>query len=257
MNTLNDTLWIELRKAARSKLPLFTTLAFFILPLVCALLMVIYKYPDFSRGLGLVSVKANLAGGSADWPFYLNMFTQGAAIGGFMLFSMILSWMFGREFSDGTLKDMLAVPVARGAILAAKFAVAALWFAAQIALLYLTALALGAWIGLPLGTPELFGRASAGVVITAGLVVLSGLPVALFASAGRGYLAPMGISILILALSNVIALLGWGDYFPWAIPALYAASGALEAGSVWVILLTGLAGAAGTYLWWMYADQNK
>ena len=35
------------------------------------------------------------------------------AAGGFILFVLIISWVFGREFADHTVKDLLAVPVHR------------------------------------------------------------------------------------------------------------------------------------------------
>ena len=70
----------------------------------------------------------------------------------------------------------------------------------------------------------------------------------------------MGVTLLVLVLGNVVAIAGWGNYFPWAVPALYAevtGKGNLEAVSYLLVLLTGLAGMAGTYLWWRFADQNR
>ncbi|RPJ37099.1 MAG: bacitracin ABC transporter permease [Planctomycetaceae bacterium] len=256
-----NALWIELRKARRSRVPLFTFLGFLMLPLVCALLMVIYKDPEFARNVGLISAKANLVGGSADWPFYLSMFAQGIAIGGILLFSLIATWVFGREFADGTLKDLLAVPVSRTTILLAKFIVVALWSLALTVTVYLVGLVLGAVVGLPQGTGELLVQGSTTLVVAACLVIVVVMPVALLASVGRGYLMPMGIMLLILALANVVGLLGWGSYFPWSVPGLYAQLGgqgtSLEPASYVIVLLTGLAGMFGTFWWWKVADQSR
>ena len=261
MNDLAAAVWIELRKARRSKVPLFTFVGFLMLPLVCALLMVIYKDPDFARDVGLISTKANLVGGSADWPFYLSMFGQGIAIGGILLFSLIGTWVFGREFADGTLKDLLAVPVSRTTILLAKFIVVALWSLALTIAVYIVGLALGALVGLPQGTADVLVQGSITLVVAACLVIVDVLPVALFASAGRGYLLPMGLMLLILALANVIALLGWGSYFPWSVPGMYAGlegqAAGLEPVSYAIVLLTGLAGVVGTCWWWKVADQSR
>jgi ABC-type transport system involved in multi-copper enzyme maturation permease subunit len=261
MTDLSNAVWIELRKARRSRVPLFTFLGFLMLPLVCALLMVIYKDPEFARNVGLISTKANLVGGSADWPFFLSMFAQGIAIGGLLLFSLIGSWVFGREFADGTLKDLLAVPVSRTTILLAKFVVVGLWSIVLTVAIYAIGLVLGAIVGLPQGTPTLFKQGSITLAVTAGLVIVDVIPVALFASIGRGYLLPMGLMLLILALANVIAILGWGSYFPWSVPGMYAGlsgkAGGLEAASYWIVILTGLAGMVATYLWWNHADQNR
>ena len=48
------------------------------------------------------------------------------------------------------------------------------------------------------------------------------MPFALLASVGRGYLLPIGVAILAIIMANVVAALGWGGYFPWAVPGLYA-----------------------------------
>lgn len=261
MTDLRNAIWIELRKVTRSKMPLLTLLGLLMLPLACAFLMFVYKDPEFARRIGLISAKANLAGGSATWPFYLNMYAQGIGIAGIILFSLNITWVFGREFVDGTVKDMLAVPVPRGVLVAAKFIVLAVWSALLIAIVYGVGLALGALIGMPQGTTAVMTEGTITFAVTAGLVCLVVFPVALLASVGRGYLLPMGITFLILALANIIALIGWGSYFPWSIPGLYAGmtgkGGHLEIFSLWIVLFTGLAGIMATYWWWKQADQNR
>ena len=84
------------------------------------------------------------------------------------------------------------------------------------------------------------------------------LPFALFASIGRGYLLPIGLAVLTMIITNIVALVGWGDYFPWAVPGLYAVGkGSLAPISYWIVFLTGLLGMTATYLWWKYTDQNR
>src|SRR5215472_6268593 len=127
MRDLANAVWIELRKATRSQMPLFTALGVLVLAFGLAFLMFIYKYPTFARSIGLISTKANLSGGAATWPYYLGILGQALAIGGLLLFSLVESWVFGREWADGTLKDLLAVPLASATILLAKFLVVVLW----------------------------------------------------------------------------------------------------------------------------------
>ncbi|HLE51770.1 MAG TPA: ABC transporter permease, partial [Anaerolineales bacterium] len=108
-------------------MPLWTALGSLFMPLGIAFLIFVSKNPEISQKLGLVSAKANLIAYSAtDWPTYLRLFGQIIAAGGFFLFVLAVSWVFGREFADGTLKDMLAVPVQRSSILLAKFIVVAI-----------------------------------------------------------------------------------------------------------------------------------
>jgi ABC-2 type transport system permease protein len=61
-----------------------------------------------------------------------------------------------------------------------------------------------------------------------------------------------------LVLAQVVAAAGWGEYFPWAVPVLYAQGEiSLPPISYWSVLITGLAGIYATYLWWKIADQNR
>ena len=147
MRDLTNTLWIELRKATRSRMPLFTALGFLVLACGLAFLLFFYKNPTFARCIGLISAKANLAGGAATWPYYLGILGQVLAGGGLLLFSLVESWVFGREWADGTLKDLLAVPVARATLLLAKFLVVVLWSLLLTVMLFLVSLLLGAAIG--------------------------------------------------------------------------------------------------------------
>ena len=128
MKTIGDMIWIEACKAMRSRMPLWTALGSLFMPLGIAFLILVSKNAEISKKLGLISAKANLVAYAAtDWPSYLGLFGQIISAGGFFLFVLAISWVFGREFADGTLKDMLAVPVPRASILLAKFVVAAIW----------------------------------------------------------------------------------------------------------------------------------
>jgi len=259
MNNLSDMIWIELRKALRSRMPLFTTLGSLFMPLGIAFLIFLAKNPEISKKLGLISAKANLIAYSAtDWPTYLGLFGEIIAAGGFFLFTFAISWVFGREFADGTLQDMLAVPISRLTILLAKFIVVAIWSAALSIVIFILGLVMGAMIKLPGGSIHVILQGSALLAITACLVIMVVMPFALFASVGRGYMLPMGVAILSLIMANLVMVVGWGEYFPWAVPLLYAqGKSSLTPISYWIVFLTGLAGMIGTYLWWKYADQNR
>jgi ABC-2 type transport system permease protein len=259
MNNLADMLWIELRKAIRSKMPLWTALGSLFMPLGIAFLIFVSKNPEISQKLGLVSAKANLIAYSAtDWATYLGLVSQMVAAGGFFLFVLAISWIFGREFSDGTVKDMLAVPVQRSSILLAKFLVVAAWSVMLTIVIFMVSLVMGAVIQLPGATNMVIFRSSAQVLLTAGLVIAVVMPFAFFASLGRGYLLPLGVAVLTLMMTNLVAIVGWGEYFPWAVPGLYAqGKSSLPPVSYWIVLITSLAGMLATYLWWKVADQNR
>ena len=259
MNNLPAMLWIELRKAVRSGMPLWTAIGSLFMPLGIAFLIFVARNPAITQKLGLVSAKANLIAYSAtDWPTYLELSGQMVAAGGFFLFVLAVSWVFGREFSDGTLKDLLAVPVQRSSILLAKFSLVALWSVALSIVIFIASLLAGVLIQLPGANELVLVTSSLKLLVTAGLVIAVSLPYAFFASVGRGYLLPIGMAILTLMLANLVVVLGWGEFFPWAVPMLFAQGGSvMPPVSFWVVILTGLVGMLATYIWWQNADQNR
>jgi ABC-2 type transport system permease protein len=229
------------------------------MPLGVAFLIFLAKNPELSRKLGLISAKANLMAYSVtDWSSYLVLFAEIISAGGFFFFVLAISWVFGREFADGTLKDMLAVPVQRSSILLAKFIVVAAWSAAMAIIIFILGLVIGAIIQLPGGSLSVILHGSTVTAITVCLVIAVVLPFALFASVGRGYLLPMGVAVLTLMMANLMMVVGWAEYFPWAVPIQYAqGESSLTPISYWIVVFTSLAGMIATYLWWKYADQNR
>ncbi|MEA4909534.1 MAG: ABC transporter permease subunit [Chloroflexi bacterium] len=261
MNNMITMTRIELLKAVRSKVPLLTAAVFLLINLAMALMMFVLKDPELARRLGIISMKAQLTGGSADWPTYLGMISMVVALAGLIFFSMICSWVFGREFADGTLKDWLAVPVSRSTVLLAKFITVSIWAVALVIQLIVISLPLGEWIGLQQNTSAVILAGLGRMLISAGLTILLIFPFAFFAGLGRGYLLPVGVAILTLIASQVLATMGWGEVFPWAIPGMYADfSGTgfvLTPSMVWIVILTGLAGIGITLLWYQKADQSR
>ena len=259
MNDLPDMIWIELRKALRSRMPLWTALGSLFMPLGIAFLIFVARNPEIAQPLGLVNAKANIVAYAAtDWATYLRVYAEIIGAGGLILFILILSWIFGREFADGTLKDMLAVPVQRGSIVLAKYIVMAIWSEAMTLVIFVAGLIMGALINLPGSSIPIFLQGSVLVAKASLLTIIVVLPFALIASIGRGYLLPIGVAILTMMMVNLAQILGWGEFFPWAVPVIFAlGKSPLTPISYWIVLLTGLAGVTGTYFWWKLADQNR
>jgi ABC-2 type transport system permease protein len=259
MNNLSDMIWIELRKAIRSRMPLWTALGSLFIPLGIAFLLYVSKNPEIAQKLGLVSAKANLiAYAATDWPAYMQVYGEVIGAAGLILFILIITWIFGREFADGTLKDLLAVPIQRSSLILAKYIVAAIWSGALTMVIFLAGLVMGTIIRFPGGSIGVVLQGLVLVLTTACLVIPVVLPFALFASMGRGYLLPIGIAFLVMMMVNLAVIVGWGEYFPWAVPMIYAqGKTSLTPVSYWIVVLTGLAGVIATYFWLKYADQNR
>ena len=259
MNELRDMIWVELRKAIRSRMPLWTTLGALFMPLGMAGLILLAKNAETAQNLGLISDKANLVSYAAtDWSSYLGLSAEIISAGGFFFFIIAISWIFGREFVDGTLKDMLAVPVPRGSILVAKFIVAAAWSTVTALIMIIFSLAAGAILHLPGGSLPIILHGISVAGVSACLVIVVSLPFSFFASLGRGYILPMALAVLTLITANLMMIVGWAAYFPWAVSILYSQGDAsLVAASYWILAITSLAGMLATHLWWKYADQAR
>jgi ABC-2 type transport system permease protein len=68
--------------------------------------------------------------------------------------------------------------------------------------------------------------------------------------------------MLTIVLAQIAAVLGWGDWFPWSVPALVSGMAGPKAAAVGrhsylLVLLTFFAGLAATFIWWRSADQSR
>jgi ABC-2 type transport system permease protein len=262
MTTFRAALWSESLKTRRSRVPRFAALGFAIAPLGAGLFMFILKDPQRARSMGLISAKAQLMAGVADWPTFLRLLVQITAVGGMLVFAFLTAWVFGREFSDRTVKEILVVQTSREAIVTAKFVVVALWATVITVLALGLGFALGAAIGMPGWSTAVARNGITDLVTTAILALALMPPVAFFASVGRGYLGAFGWTLLTLVLAQVASGLGWGSWFPWAVPALvspFAGSRGAPLGpqSYVVVALTCVVGLAATFAWWRGADQAR
>lgn len=252
--------WVESKKFFHSKVPLITMFAALIIPFVGGFFMLILKDPEMAQRMGFISSKAQIAG-SADWPSYLGLLAQAVSIGGLIIFGFVSSWVFGREYSDRTIKDLLALPISRNSIVLSKFVLVFLWCAVLAILVFTLGLITGNAVDMPGWSYETLLQGLKVFVVCSLLTILLSTPVALFASVGRGYLSSLGFMIFTLVLAQIVAVAGYGHLFPWSIPALASgASGsdvaALESVSIIIVFITSIFGLVGTMLWWTYADQN-
>ena len=262
MNNFRSAFWIETIKARRSKVSWAASLGFLILPLVGGLFMIILKDPEQAQALGIISMKAQLVGGTADWFTFFDMLLQGTAIGGSIVFAFILAWVFGREFADHTIKELLAIPTSRSTIVGAKFTLAALWLLGLTIVIFIVGVGIGTAVDIPGWSPNLaWTTLTTMLSITTLLFMLMPL-VALFASAGRGYLPALGWAVFTLVCAQIAAVLGWGDWFPWSVPIMI--SGMAGPGTDQVslysysgMLLVFILGLSMTFIWWRNADQAQ
>ncbi len=253
-------LYTEFLKLRRCKVTWATLAAFSLAPLGIALFMWIVREPGRAAQLGLLGAKANLAGLEATWPAFAYMLTIIAGVGGMLLLSFVVAYVFGREYADGTAKNLLALPVGRHWFVVAKLVVAAAWWLVLVLAVLVEAFVLGFALGLPGFSAQVAGSMIAGALLAAAVSYLVVPVVAWITVAGRGYMAPLGFAIAMMALGNLFGKTGWSVWFPWSIvPTLVGMVGkpvdSLPAGSYVVLALTFAGGIVATVLQLRLADN--
>lgn len=256
---LPRALTAELLKARRSRVPLITFLVLTAVPLAGALFIYIVEDPERARRLGLLGAKAELAGITADWDGLLLFTTQAAAAGLLIIDAFVLTWLHGREFVDGTARYLMALPIPRATIVAAKLVLYAAWSGALVLWLVMVTTVVGVAMGLPGGSSALI-IAGIGSILRAGLLtILTVLPVAYVASRSRGYLAALASALGLVVVGQIGATLGWGAIDPWAVPALAAGVAPDQNAtpvSFALVVATGALGVVATVHWWRSPDAG-
>ncbi len=260
MNKIITCVSIEGKKFFRSKIPLITMLALTLVPFIGGFFMFVLKDPSLAQKLGFISAKAHIMG-TAEWPSYFGLLAQAVAIGGLVIFGFITSWIFGREYSDRTIKDLLALPISRNIIVFSKFIVAVLWCLILSIIVLVLGFIVGNVVDIPGWSSDIMIRGTFIFIVCSILTILLSTPVAFFASIGRGYLSPLGFMVFTIVLAQIIALTGYGQFFPWSIPALVSGaagsdSAIIETISIIIVFLTSVFELVSTMLWWRYADQS-
>lgn len=160
---------------------------------------------------------------SLDWDGLLAGAAQITAVTAVLGFGIVLAWIFGREFTDGTITGLFALPISRSRIALAKLTVYASWATLVSIALVLSVFILGLLFGY--GAPDNatwagLGRLWVLAVFSAGIAI----PVAWITTLTRSLLAAVGATIALVVVAQVGALMGAGGWMPLAAPGLWAMS---------------------------------
>ena len=118
-----------------------------------------------------VIAKLGPLAGAGGWEGLVGIVVQITSAGGLLAFGVALSWMFGREFADGTVSGLFALPVRRSTIAVAKLFVYLAWTLAVSAALTAAVAIIGVALGY--GATDAAGAGALARVPT--LVVLTAL----------------------------------------------------------------------------------
>jgi ABC-2 type transport system permease protein len=257
-----QVLTTEFMKLRRCKVTWFTLAGISLGPLGIALFMWIVREPGRAAQLGLLGTKANLTGLEATWPAYASALTLIVGVGGMLLLSFIVAYVFGREYTEITAKNLLALPIARQSFVFAKLVVIAVWWAILTVAVVAEALVVALALGLPGFSPQLLLTALGHALLAAAISFLF-VPVTAWITVwGRGYMAPLAFTIAMMGLGNLFGHTGWSVWFPWSIvPSLIGMVGSpvesLPAGSYVVLAVTFVAGIAATIAQLQYSDCSQ
>lgn len=190
--------------------------------------------------------------GEGGWPLLTGTAAQITAVGNVVACGVVLSWTFAREFSEGTITGLFALPVSRAATATAKLMVYAAWVV--LVAIALTALVLLAGVALDLGPIDAAVVAQLArqflLTVLAGMVAV---PAAWVATVGRGLLPGIAATLVLLVLGQVgvIALVEHAAWVPFAAHALWALQpGAVHSGQLAAVLVLAAIFAGLTAVTW-------
>lgn len=210
---------LELRKLARSPVTRVATVAVLILTVVTT----VGGYAAAaSAPASDMARKAAAMVPTQDWAGFTGLAATSVGITMLLAAGIVMAWTAGREFTDGTIVGLFAVPPRLTSIAAAKVAATLAW----VMLLSVVTAALLSIGGITLGLGASgVVRSAATTASVAVLLGVSALPVMWVATRLRGYLGGIAAALLIVIVTNVTAGFGLGSYLPWAIPVLWAIPG--------------------------------
>lgn len=164
-----------------------------------------------------------------DWAGLLATSAQVTSAGGLLGVGVVLAWTFAREFSDGTVGGLYALPVGRGTTAMAKLLVWGAWGTVVAAAVTVAVLGLGLALGY--GVPDPAAWAGLGRQLGLGVLTTAvAVPVAWVATLTRSLLAGVAAAVGLVVVAQVGVLAGLGAWMPVAAPALWAMSEGTEAG---------------------------
>ena len=181
-----------------------------------------------------------------DWEGLLGGAAQISSVASMLGFGIVLAWMFGREFAEGTITGLFALPVSRGRIALAKLIVYALWVSSVAFVLTFGILVLGLVVGYGWPNPDAWSS----LARLWALLMLTGViatPTAWIATITRSLLAGVGATIALVVIAQVGSLMGAEGWMPLAAPALWAQSAGTATNPAQLTLSIGF-GAAGAGL---------
>ena len=178
-----------------------------------------------------------------------------------LIFAIIISYLFGREYNEHTLKTMLTIPVSREKFLASKYIMFLVWIVILTVVTSISTLAFGFAAGLEGFSIKIFAEGFAQLLYANVLLFLSFSPF-VFVSLFITNMVPAMIGGAGLALVNLMVYgQNWAPFVPWVCPYLIASGEIAEYStsitvSYGVILATFVIGLVISYIYFTKTDVS-
>ena len=178
-----------------------------------------------------------------------------------LIFAIIISYLFGREYNEHTLKTMLTIPVSREKFLASKYIMFLVWIVILTVVTSISTLAFGFAAGLEGFSLKIFADGFAQLLYANVLLFLSFSPF-VFVSLFITNMVPAMVGGAGLALVNLMVYgQNWAPFVPWVCPYLIASGEIAEYStsitvSYGVILATFVIGLVISYIYFTKTDVS-
>ena len=187
----------------------------------------------------------------------VNMYMS--ALFAILLFSIIISYLFGREYNEHTLKTMLTVPISRGKFLISKYVMFLIWILILTVVTSLSTLAFGFVAGLSGFTLQLFINSFAELLFANILLFLTFSPFVFISLFITNMVPAMVGGASLTLVSLLVNGQSWAPYVPWACPYLISSGEIADYGvsliiPYGVILVTFLIGIVVSYIYFTKKD---
>ena len=171
-------------------------------------------------------------------------------------FSFTAAWVFGREYSDRTISEILVKPASKLHMVFVKFVAIFLWDMLLSFFMFSVLLLVGLLLRLNGFSWSFVGSRFLSFLGASFMIMANSTIMAFLANVTKGYLAPIGLTFLIVIVSNIVSGLGLAPYFTWTIPSLFIAHAPLGMINLLIPFITGLLGFIVTVFWWSNAEQQ-
>lgn len=189
----------------------------------------------------------------------VNMYMS--ALFAILLFAIMISYLFGREYNEHTLKTMLTIPVSRGKFLLSKYVMFLAWILILTVVTSASTLVFGFVAGLDGFSVKIVADSFAQLLFANVLLFLTFSPF-VFVSLLITNMVPAMVGGAGLTLVNML-IYGqtWAPYVPWVCPYLIASSEIAEYSasitvSYGIILATFAIGLIVSYIYFTKTDVS-